>query len=637
MLSPDGSYISFRAPVCGFVGCFMNLWAGPSSDPSAARPVTQDLTYGIADYVWAFTNNHLLYWQDTDGDENWRILSVDITTRQTIGLSPVVGVQANLHGVSHRFPEEVLVEVNDRDAELHDLYRVNVLDGERTLILRNEGFFSFVTDQDFNVRLVMQFTPDGGIKWLKPLPQGGWEFFTNIPMEDSLSTFPITFDESGAVLYMVDSRNRNTAALIGFNLDTQEQEVIAEDSRADLDDTVFQPVTGLPLAAAFTFERKEWQVIDDSVAIDMAYLSTVADGDFQVVSQTLDNRRWIVIYAPDNGPQTFYLYDRDSRNAHFLFADRESLAGLPLAKMDSMVIKSRDGLDLVSYLTLPPWTDGGGDARHDRPLAMVLLVHGGPWARDGWGYRMEHQLLANRGYAVLSVNYRGSTGFGKDFINAANKEYAGKMHDDLIDAVNWAIDEGVADPERIAIMGYSYGGYATLVGLTFTPDVFACGVEFAGPSNLITDVESIPPYLKPMIELFATRIGDHRTEEGRAFLQQRSPSTFVDQIIKPLLIGHGSNDPRVKESESAQIVQVMQEKGIPVTYLLYPDEGHSFASVNNAKSFIAVAETFLSQCLGGRHEPIKDDFLGSSITVPVGADQIPDLEDALSASRRTDR
>ena len=637
MLSPDGSYISFRAPVCSFIGCFMNLWVGPSDNPSAALPVTRDLRHGVNDYVWSFTNNHLLYWQDTDGDENWRIFSVDITTKDTTRLTPLSGVQANLHGVSHKFPEEVLVEINDRDPEFHDLYRINVLDGERSLILRNEEFFDFVTDQDFNVRLAMRFKADGGTELLTPMPQGGWESFATIDMEDSLTTFPIRFDETGTVLFMADSRNRNTTALVGINLDTQEQVVIAEDLRADLHDALIQPITGLPQAAAFTFERKEWQIIDESIEPDLAYLGSLADGDLKIASQTLDNRRWIVIFTFDTGPRHFYSYDRDAGKAQFLFADRDSLEGLPLANMRPVVIKSRDGLDLVSYLTLPPWTDSDFDGRPDAPLAMVLLVHGGPWARDEWGYSTEHQLLSNREYAVLSVNFRGSTGFGKDFTNAADEEFAGKMHDDLIDAVNWAIKERIAAPDRIAIMGYSYGGYATLVGLTFTPEVFACGVEFAGASNLITDVESIPPYLEPMIELFATRIGDHRTEEGRALLRQRSPLTFVDRIKKPLLIGHGANDPRVKESESAQIVKVMQEKGIPVTYLLYPDEGHGFSSVTNAQSFITVAEAFLAQCLGGRYEPMSDDLFGSSITVPVGIEQIPGLEDAVPAGRQGQR
>jgi dipeptidyl aminopeptidase/acylaminoacyl peptidase len=297
--------------------------------------------------------------------------------------------------------------------------------------------------------------------------------------------------------------------------------------------------------------------------------------------------------------------------------------------MNPVIIKSRDGYDLVSYLTLPVGTDTDANARPEHPLSMVLDVHGGPWYRDSWGYDPYHQWLANRGYAVLSVNFRGSTGFGKKFINAANGEWGGKMHDDLIDAVQWAVKQQIADPAKVAIMGGSYGGYATLVGMTFTPDVFACGVDIVGPSNLVTFMETIPPYWKPLIELFTQRIGDHRTEQGRAFLTKRSPLTYVDRIQRPLLIGQGANDPRVKKNESDQIVEAMQKKNIPVTYVLFPDEGHGFARPENRLAFNAIAESFLAEHLGGRFEPIGDDFTGSSVKVPVGAPQISGLAQAL--------
>ncbi len=316
-----------------------------------------------------------------------------------------------------------------------------------------------------------------------------------------------------------------------------------------------------------------------------------------------------------------------------MFTNRQALEELPLAKMHPVIIRSRDCFDLVSYYTLPVGSARAGDCYPDEPLPMVLLVHGGPWGRDVWGYNPWHQWLANRGYAVLSVNFRASTGFGKGFINAGNYEWGAKMHDDLIDAVNWAIQKGIADRERVAIMGGSYGGYATLTGLTFTPKVFACGVDIVGPSNLVTLLESIPPYWEPQIELFAKRVGDHRTEKGRAFLTARSPLTYVEKIQRPLLIGQGVNDPRVKKAESDQIVQAMREKNIPVTYTLYPDEGHGFARPENRMSFNAVAEAFLAHCLGGRYEPIGDDFTGASITVPIGAAHVPGLAETLSKNK----
>jgi len=280
-------------------------------------------------------------------------------------------------------------------------------------------------------------------------------------------------------------------------------------------------------------------------------------------------------------------------------------------------------------LSLPQGTDADGDARPDEPLPMVLNVHGGPWARDDWGYDSEHQLLANRGYAVLSVNFRGSTGFGKAFTNAGDKEWGGKMHLDLLDAVKWAIDQKIADPKRVAITGGSYGGYATLVGVAMTPEVFACGVDIVGPSSIVTLLRSIPPYWQPQVQVFKDRVGDFLTEAGQKLLKERSPLTYADQIGVPLLIGQGKNDPRVKQAEADQIVHAMQEKKIPVTYVLYPDEGHGFAQPENRLSFYAVAEAFFAENLGGRYEPVGSDFEGSSITVPTGADQVPGIAAAL--------
>jgi dipeptidyl aminopeptidase/acylaminoacyl peptidase len=292
-------------------------------------------------------------------------------------------------------------------------------------------------------------------------------------------------------------------------------------------------------------------------------------------------------------------------------------------------------LELVSYLTLPVESDPDEDGRPREALPMVLFVHGGPWGRDYWGFQEFPQWLANRGYAVLSVNFRGSTGMGKAFVNAGDLQWGAKMHDDLIDAVEWAVAEGIADRSRVAIMGGSYGGYATLVGLTFTPETFACGVDIVGPSNLFTLIESLPPYWQPEIELFAMRVGDTRTESGRKLLIERSPLTHVDRIQKPLLIGQGANDPRVKQQESDQIVAAMQSKGIPVTYALFPDEGHGFARPENNLAFNALTEAFLGECLGGRVEPIGEDLAGSSLVVPNGADQIEGLAELLDPSDTT--
>jgi dipeptidyl aminopeptidase/acylaminoacyl peptidase len=350
-----------------------------------------------------------------------------------------------------------------------------------------------------------------------------------------------------------------------------------------------------------------------------------------VISRTLDDRYWLASFEMDDGPIRYYLYDREGREARFLFTNRAALEGLQLAKMSPEVITSRDGLPLVSYLSLPAGSDAEG--RLKEPVPLVLYVHGGPWSRDVWGYHPIHQLLANRGYGVLSVNFRGSTGFGKEFTNAANREWGGKMHEDLLDAVEWAVREGITTPDRIAIMGGSYGGYATLVGVTMTPEVFTCGVDYVGSSNLITWMENVPPYWLPYLELVKDRVGDHETEEGRAFLRERSPLTHVDKIQKPLLIAQGANDPRVRKSESDQIVEAMREKGIPVTYALFPDEGHGFARPENRLVFFALTEVFLSQHLGGRCEPITaETFSGSSAQLLEGAERLPGLEGSVTSS-----
>jgi dipeptidyl aminopeptidase/acylaminoacyl peptidase len=327
-----------------------------------------------------------------------------------------------------------------------------------------------------------------------------------------------------------------------------------------------------------------------------------------------------------------YLYDRASGKITKLFDHRPELAGAPLRPMKPVEIPTHDGLTLVGYLTLPPGAaTAKGDGLHPTaPVPLVLDVHGGPWARDSYGFNPEHQWLANRGYAVLSVNYRGSTGFGKTFINAGDHEWAGKMHLDLMEAVDWAIREKIAMPDKVAIYGGSYGGYAALVGLTFTPDRFACGVDIVGPSNLQTLIAAIPPYWTAFLEDMTRRIGDPRTDEGRKLLESRSPLTFAERISRPLLIAQGANDPRVKQAESDQIVAAMKNKQLPVTYVLYPDEGHGFARPQNRLAFYAIGEGFLARCLGGRYEAVGNDFDGSSLQVQEGAAVVPGLPEALA-------
>ena len=627
-LSHDGARLAFLAPVDGV----LNVWVGPASNPAAAQPVTKDDNRGIRQYFWAHTNDHVVYLQDKGGDENWRVYVVSLATGETKDLTPFEKVAARIEKVSHRFPSEILVLLNDRDEQLHDVYRISLETGARELVLENDdGFVGFVTDDDYRVRFADRMTPEGGSEYFERGDDGEWKPFLSVAMEDTLTTGPYGFDSTGTKLYMLDSRERDTGALVELDLSTGASRVLAEDSRADISNVLVHPTKYTVQAAAFNYERVEWKVLDPRVAADLENLAAVDDGEIEVVSRTLDDGAWIVAFTADDGPVRYYLFERASGEAKFLFANRSDLDELPLVKMHPIVVRARDGLDLVCYLSLPQFADPESTGRSSEPLPTIINVHGGPWARDVWGYDSQHQWLANRGYAVISVNYRGSTGFGKSFVNAGNLAWAREMHDDLLDVIDWSVKEGVSDPKRVAIMGGSYGGYAALVGLTVTPEVFACGIDIVGPSSLITLLESIPAYWQPMIDMMTTRVGDHRTEEGRAFLTERSPLTHVDKIQRPLLIGQGANDPRVKQAESDQIVAAMEAKKIPVTYVLYPDEGHGFARPENRRSFFAVCEAFLAEHLGGAVEPIGNDFEDSTIAVPNGATAVAGVAPALAA------
>ena len=644
-LSPDGRWLSFLAPVEmeGSVEGVMNVWVAPASDPSSAQPVTEDKVRGIRSHSWAYDAKHIVYTQDKAGDENWHVYATNVETKQTKDLTPIEGVNARLSGGSEKFPNEVLIGLNDREPRLHDIWRVNIDTGARKLVQLNPGVAAIVTDDDYAVRLAVNYTPTGGQAWLLPKGEAGdqgytdWQPVEEFGPEDSMTSGPAGYDKTGRVMYFEDSRNRNTAGLFSRNLDTGEIKLIAEDARADVGGVMTHPTEKTLQAVSFTYSRREWKILDESIRPDIEFLTGFADGEFIITGRTLDDAKWTVAYVLDNGPLKFYVYDRlasgDARMS-FLFNSRDDLGDYSLVKMHTPVVKSRDGLNLVCYLSLPPGSDPDGDGVPNSPVPMVLNVHGGPWARDGWGFNGSHQWLANRGYAVLNVNYRGSTGFGKEFINAANGEWSGKMHDDLLDAVNWAVEQGIAQRDKVAIMGGSYGGYATLVGVTYTPQVFACGVDIVGPSSLVTLLENVPPYWAPFMPVMKIRVGDVSTEQGRAALLEKSPLSLVDKIERPLLIGQGANDPRVTQLEADQIVKAMQDKGIPVTYALYPDEGHGFARPENRTSFNAVTEAFLSQHLGGRFEPIGDDFAGASLHVPAGANGVPGLAEALPEDRK---
>ena len=629
-ISPDGQFVSWLAPRDGV----LNIWVAPAANPEAARPLTAETGRGLQQYFWAPDSRHLLYVKDEGGNENFRLFVAPVEGGEPRALTPAEpNVRVQIQGVSRLRPDIVLIGRNNRNPQLFDLYEVNYRTGESRLILENPSYGGFVVDRQLRPRFATQQAPGGASNVFRRTEAGAWEQVMSIPAEDSLTTALIGFNADGSALYMVDSRDRNTAALMRMNPATLQGEVIASNDRADVANAVIDPRTYEPLAWSANYTRSEWTPLDRQFGEDLAFLRSRLNGDLTFAGSTDDGNRMVVSVASAQNPAAFYIYDRRARTVTKMFDTRPDLADAPLQPMHPVVIPARDRMNLVSYLTLPPGSDANNDGVPERPLPMVLYVHGGPWARDQDGYNSIHQWLANRGYAVLSVNYRGSTGFGKEFVNAAVGEWSGKMHNDLIDAVDWAIARGVTGRDRVAIMGGSYGGYATLVGLTFTPDRFACGVDIVGPSNLATLIESFPPYWRPVLEgSFIRHIGDPANAEQRAAMMARSPITRVGDIRVPLLIGQGANDPRVVKAESDQIVAAMRQRGLPVTYLLYPDEGHGFNRPPNSMSFFAVTEAFLSRCLGGRFQPIGSDFQGSTVQVLEGADHVPGLREAAAAT-----
>jgi dipeptidyl aminopeptidase/acylaminoacyl peptidase len=620
-LSPDGKYLTYLADLDGV----LNIWLAPHDKPDDAKALTQDKGRGIQFYMWAYTNQHVLYIQDKDGDENWHLYSVNINTLQSKDLTPFENVNTRLFNASPDFPEQVVIGLNHRNPQWHDVYRLNIATGELELLEQHDRFSSFLVDDKQKIRFALASTPDGGRDMF--IKDKEWELWDTTPQEDALTTYHFGFDKSGEHLFVSDSRERNTSALFKQNATTKEKTLLAENTKADLSNTLIHPIHKNVQAVSFNYQREEWQILDKDVQADFDYLRSKSDGDLLILNRTLDDQYWIVGYMKDDGPLEYHLYNHKKREATFLFTNQKALENQPLTKMHTFVMKARDGLELVGYYSLPLDSDSNNDGIPDKPLPMVFAPHGGPWGRDAWGFDPWHQWLTNRGYAVMNINFRASTGFGKALTNAGDLEWGGKIVEDQVDAVTWCTEKGIADKTKIAIMGGSFGGYSTLAGLTFYPNLYACGLAMVGPSNLITLLETVPPYWKPEIEMFYKRVGDLRTEEGRELLRKHSPLSYVERISKPLLIAQGANDPRVKQAESDQIVNAMKAKNIPVTYLLYPDEGHGMTRPENRLSFYALAEAFLAKCLGERSEAIGDDLKGSSMKVLEGFQAIPGLKE----------
>ena len=626
-ISPDGRWLAWIAPRDGV----MNLWVAPVANLAEGRALTNERVRPIRQYFWAPDSGQILFVNDKGGDENFLLYGVNVASGAERALTPFEKTRVSVVAVSPLIPGRILISANNRDAKWNDVHSLDLASGKLTPVLMNMGGYDgFLADRNLVVRAALKTRPDGSSDYFRVSNnQVSSAVSETIPVADGLTTRPAGFTSDGKTLYWVDSRNRNTAALTAQDIATGARRVIAQNARADIGGALTNPRTGEIEAYSVNYLKDEWSPVGSAVAADLAFLKSRLPGEFVITSRTLNDDKWTIGVASSTMPSSTWLYDRKAKTVTKLFASRPALEGLPLSKMHPVEIRSRDGMTLVSYLTLPPGSDPDGDGRPSAAVPMVLLVHGGPWARDAYGFNGTHQWLANRGYAVLSTNFRSSTGFGKNFINAGNLQWGRAMHDDLLDAVDWAVKRGVTRADKVAIMGGSYGGFATLTGLTATPDKFACGVDIVGPSNLVTMFNSFPPYWQAGRTQFATRMGDPATAEGRAMLIDRSPITHVDKIKRPLLIGQGGNDPRIVKAESDQIVAAMKAKNIPVTYVLFPDEGHGFARPANNIAFNAVTENFLGQCLGGRAEEIGGTIRSSSAEVPHGAEYAPGLTAAL--------
>ncbi len=602
-ISPDGEYISYIAPYNGV----LNLYIAKVSDIANPKLITQDSGRGVISYAWTYNKDYVLYVQDKNGDENYHLYKVNLRDNKVTDLTPMKNIRAEVEEVSYKHPDTIIIAINERDPQYHDLYKVDLNTDKLTLFRENtEKFAGFILDDEYNIRFAAKTREDAGKDYFKFDKDGKASKFMEVSPEDLHNTGLLGFNKNNDILYYMTSLGRNTSALMLMDLNNQKSELIYENDKVDVGGVMMHPTEKIIQAISYSYDKPRKKFYDQDVEKDFAFLEKQHSGIPVQISRDLKDSLWIVGYMNDNRPTSYYLFSRNNQTLTFLFDSKSNLAKYSLSTMHPVVIKTRDDLEMMCYLTLPLSEEkSDGSYIPKKPVPLIFNVHGGPTVRDSWGLDVEDQWLANRGYAVLNVNYRGSSGFGKNFINAGNGEWGGKMHDDLIDAVNWAIANKITTKDQVCIYGGSYGGYAALVGLTFTPDTFVCGVDIVGVSDLKTLLKTIPPYWQSYYKAFVKKIGgDPDTKEGERFLASRSPLTFVDRIKKPLLIGQGANDPRVKKEHSDLIVEEMKKKNIPVTYALYTDEGHGFMRPENRLSFYALTEEFLHKHLGGRKDPL---------------------------------
>lgn len=601
-VSPDGKYVAFLKPWKDT----RNVWVKGVGEPfSAAHLLTTEAKRPVAGYFWTRDSKNILYVKDNDGDENYNIYAVDPAAKPAAGadapasrdLTGLKGTRVLIYDVPKSDPDVIFIGLNDRDKAWHDLYKLKLSTGEKTLIRKNtDKIAGWVFDLAGHLRMASRIADNGDTEILRVDPDKLTLVYSCTSEE---SCGPVRFQKDGKRVYMETNKgDQDLIALVLFDPESGKTETVESDplKRVDFGNAIFSEATDELVATTYEDDRERRYFKDKAFEADFKWLQSKLPGlEIGVGSRTRDDQTWLVTAFSDTEPGTAYLFDRKTHKLEKQYVIREKLPRTALAKMEAVHYKSSDGLEIPAYLTLPK----GVPAKN---LPAIIFPHGGPWGRDFWGYNPYAQFFANRGYAVLSMNFRASTGYGKKFLNAGNLQWGRLMQDDVTWGAKYLAAQGIADPKRIGIFGGSYGGYATLAGVAFTPDVYAAAVDWFGPSNLITLLDSIPPYWESIRKIFFVRMGNPNTPEGKALLVERSPLTSANKIKTPLMIAQGANDPRVNHAESEQIIVALRDRGFPVEYLLIPDEGHGFARpLNNMAAFMA-AEKFLAKYLGGRYQ-----------------------------------
>lgn len=601
-ISPDGKYISFIKPLKDV----RNVWVKGIDEPfEKARPLTAEKKRPVSGYFWSWDSKYILFTKDNDGDENFNVFAVDPSAAPAAGsevpaptnLTNATGVRTFIYEVPETEPDFIYIGINDRDKSWHDLYKVQISTGTKTLLRENKDRLTgWVFDNSGKVRMATRSAQDGSTEILRV---DGDKFTTVYTCGVFESCGPVNFAKDDKRVYMISNKgNRDLIQLVIFDPATGKEELVEQDplGRVDFGNASFSNVTKELIATSYNDDRVRIYFKDKAFQKDYDLIKKrLGDREISFGSSTRDESKFIVSTFSDVDPGTVWIFDRKSKNLSTLYQVREKLDRKALSPMTPVRYKSSDGLEIPAYLTIPKGTTG-------KNLPAIILPHGGPWGRDSWGYSSLAQFLANRGYAVLQPNFRASTGFGKKFLDAGNNQWGEKMQDDITWGVKYLVDQGIADPKRVGIMGGSYGGYATLAGVTFTPDLYAAAVAIVAPSNLNTLLKAIPPYWESIRTLFAKRMGDPNTPEGRAQLDRQSPLNSADKIKTPLMVVQGANDPRVNKREADQIVIALRDRGYPVQYLLADDEGHGFQRPVNNMAMFAASEKFLAKYLGGRFQ-----------------------------------